>query len=111
VLVRFNHAASFIVNANHSIMRASVKLRVSNCVRNFGVPQATEWQCIGEQIDARLKIRNGGLHKCWFELCHGFGFTIAVVGALAVASQAKTGWSAVHGIKTILDGIARAGRS
>ena len=46
VLVRFDHVASVIVNANHGIMRTAIKLRVSNCVRVFRVPQATEWQRI-----------------------------------------------------------------
>ena len=34
-------------NANHSMMRPAVKLRVADCMRDFGVPQATEWQRIG----------------------------------------------------------------
>src|SRR5262249_48091799 len=38
VLVRFNHVASHIVNRDHSIMRAAVKLRISNCVADFPIP-------------------------------------------------------------------------
>jgi len=44
-----------IVNANHSIMRATAKLCVVNCVAGsvwFTVPQPTEWERIGNQIDA-----------------------------------------------------------
>jgi hypothetical protein len=37
-LVRFNHVASLIVNANHGVMRSTAKLRVTDCVQNFGVP-------------------------------------------------------------------------
>jgi hypothetical protein len=50
VLVRFNHIASFIENANHSVMGAAVELRVAYCVVDRirpGVPQPTEWQRIG----------------------------------------------------------------
>jgi hypothetical protein len=64
VLVCFNHIACVIVNADHGITQAAAKLRVSDSVRNFRVPQATEWQRIGEQIDARLKIRNGAAVLC-----------------------------------------------
>ena len=47
VLVRFNHVASLIVNANHSIMRPAAKLRVIDGIIRLGVPQATEWEQIG----------------------------------------------------------------
>jgi hypothetical protein len=53
VLVRFNHVARFIVNVNHSAMRAAAKLRIVDCIR-LAVPQATEWQRIGNQIDAAM---------------------------------------------------------
>src|SRR5438309_875243 len=57
VLVRLDHVASFTVNANHSIMRAAEKLsvvdRVADCIR-LAIPQPTEWQHIGDQIDAAL---------------------------------------------------------
>jgi hypothetical protein len=33
VLLRLDHVASRIVNANHSIMRSALKLRVADCVR------------------------------------------------------------------------------
>jgi hypothetical protein len=45
LLVRVDHVARLIVNANHSIMRAAEKLRVPDCVRDcirLAVPQATE---------------------------------------------------------------------
>jgi hypothetical protein len=51
VLMRLNHVASFIVNANHSIMRAAVKLCVADCVADrvwLAVPQPPEWQHIGD---------------------------------------------------------------
>ena len=49
--MRFNQVAHLIVNANHSIVRAAAKLCVVDCIRP-GVPQATECQRIGNQIDA-----------------------------------------------------------
>ena len=57
LFVRFNHVASFIVNANHSVMRAAVKLRVADCVADcvrLAVPQATKRQRTGNQIKAAL---------------------------------------------------------
>ena len=45
VLVCFDHVARIIVNADHGIISTAVKLR--GCVWDFGVPQATEWQRIG----------------------------------------------------------------
>jgi len=52
VFVCFYHVTSRIVNANHGIMRAAVKLRVSACIIRLIVPQATKRQHIGNQIDA-----------------------------------------------------------
>jgi hypothetical protein len=50
VFVRFDHVASVIVNANHSIMRTAVKLGkadgVADCVWP-GIPQWTVCQRIG----------------------------------------------------------------
>jgi hypothetical protein len=57
VLVRFDHIARFIVNANHSVMWTAAMLRVADCVVDrirFAVPQPTEWQRIGNQIDAAM---------------------------------------------------------
>jgi hypothetical protein len=57
VLVRLDHVTRIFVNANHGIMRAAVKLCVADCVTNcarLAVPQPTEWQCIGNQIDAAM---------------------------------------------------------
>jgi len=45
VLVRFDHVASFIVNVDHSVMRAAEKLCVVNRVADsvwLTVPQPTE---------------------------------------------------------------------
>ena len=55
VLVRLDHIASSIVNANDSIMRSTAVLRVIDCVADcvwLSIPQPTEWQRIGNQIDA-----------------------------------------------------------
>jgi hypothetical protein len=52
VLVRFDDIASFIVNANHGIMRPAEKLRVTDCIRGYirpGVPEVAEWQRITPQ--------------------------------------------------------------
>jgi len=38
VLVRFDHVASTIVNANHGVMGAAAVLRVIDCVADFDVP-------------------------------------------------------------------------
>jgi hypothetical protein len=54
VLVCFDHVASRIVNANHSASLA-VEFRISDCVADcvwLAVPQATEWQRIGNEIKA-----------------------------------------------------------
>jgi hypothetical protein len=59
VPVRFDHVACLIVNSNHRKMRAAEKLRVADCVRHrvrFAVPQTTEWQRIGNQIDAAFIV-------------------------------------------------------
>jgi hypothetical protein len=51
VVVHFDHIASFIVNANHSIARAAAKLGVIDCVADcirLAIPQPTEWQRIGD---------------------------------------------------------------
>src|SRR5947208_16917423 len=45
VLVRLDHLARYIVNANHSIMGATAKLRVADCIADcvrLAVPQATK---------------------------------------------------------------------
>ena len=54
VFVCFYHVASFIVNANHSIMRTAVKLCVVDCIADcvlLAIPQRAEWQRIRNQID------------------------------------------------------------
>jgi hypothetical protein len=53
--VGVDHVARFIVNANLAVVRPAIKLRVADCVANRirpGVPQATERERIGNQIDA-----------------------------------------------------------
>jgi hypothetical protein len=51
VLVRFDHVARFIVNVDHSVMRAAEKLCVVNRVADSAwltVPQPTEWEYIAD---------------------------------------------------------------
>jgi hypothetical protein len=61
VFVRLDHVPSFIVNANHGIMRPAAKLCVVDCIAScvwLAVPQANEWQRVGNQIDAApLQLR------------------------------------------------------
>jgi hypothetical protein len=69
VLVRFDHVASFIVNANDGIVRAAAKLCVADCIAGcvrLAAPQATEWQRIGNHkqfvaiaIAAVFRTRSG----------------------------------------------------
>jgi hypothetical protein len=50
VLVRLDHVARVVVNANHGTMLAADKLRVTDCIRDcvwLAIPQPTEWQHIG----------------------------------------------------------------
>jgi hypothetical protein len=47
VLVRLDHVASVIINANHGIVGAAEKLGVADCIR-LAVPKATKWQRIGD---------------------------------------------------------------
>jgi hypothetical protein len=57
VLVRLDHVASVIVNANYCTLRAAVELRVADCILDcvrLAIPQPTEWQHIGNQIDAAM---------------------------------------------------------
>jgi hypothetical protein len=61
-----DHVASFIVNANHGIVRPAVKFCVTNCMVGrigLGVPQPTKWQRIGNQIDNRDDLRAVLLRK------------------------------------------------
>src|SRR4029434_7839003 len=51
VLVRFDHVARIIVNANHSIMCPAEKLGVADCVAGcvwLTIPKSPEWQCFGK---------------------------------------------------------------
>jgi len=55
VLVRFDHAARFIVNANHCTMLSAALAGVADCVAGSVrsvIPQPTERQRIGNQVDA-----------------------------------------------------------
>jgi hypothetical protein len=50
VLVHFDHFASLIENANHSVMRTAEKICIADCVADsvwLAIPQATERQGIG----------------------------------------------------------------
>ena len=56
MLVRFNHVARYIENANHSASLA-VEFRISDCVADcvwLAVPQPTKWQRVGNQIAAAM---------------------------------------------------------
>src|SRR5262249_18701344 len=46
-LVRFDHVASGIVNANHSVMCAAAVHCLADCIIWRIIPQPTEWQRIG----------------------------------------------------------------
>jgi hypothetical protein len=48
MLVRFDHVASRVVNANSSVIRTAAVLCVTDCIRDLFVPQATERQRIGD---------------------------------------------------------------
>jgi hypothetical protein len=63
VLVRFYHIACIIVNANHSIMGAAAVLRVIDCRARVLIPEPTEGQRIGNQIDAAMILAGAGLRK------------------------------------------------
>jgi hypothetical protein len=57
----------FVVNPNHGTVRAAVKFRVVDCICVLFVPNPTEWQHIGDQIEipfifARADFVN--LHSC-----------------------------------------------
>jgi hypothetical protein len=52
-----DHVAPRIVNANHGIMCAAVLAGVADCIAGsvwLAIPQATEWQRIGNQINAAM---------------------------------------------------------
>ena len=55
MLVRLDHVARFIVNANHGVVRPAAKLRVADCIADrvwLAIPEPAKWQRIGNQIDA-----------------------------------------------------------
>ena len=57
VLVRFDHVAGRIVNANHGIMCAAVLAGVADCIAGSVrsvLPEPTERQRIGDQINAAM---------------------------------------------------------
>jgi hypothetical protein len=51
---------AFIVNANHS---PAAKFRVVDCFARLQVPQATEWERIGDEIDDALVAARGAFRK------------------------------------------------
>jgi hypothetical protein len=60
VLLRLDQIARFIVNANHSAMRAAAMLRVVDCASDcvwLAVPQPTEWQRIGADVSSLFRAR------------------------------------------------------
>ena len=57
VLVRVNHVARVVANANHSIVLPTAKLRVVDCIIDgvwLAIPQPTEWQRIGNKIGSAM---------------------------------------------------------
>jgi hypothetical protein len=72
VLVRLDHIASRIVNADHSIMLAAEELRVVDCIPDsarLAIPQPTEWQRIGDQINAAFIFPRADFVNV-FSFCH-----------------------------------------
>jgi hypothetical protein len=66
VLVRLDHVASRIINANHSIVRAAVMLRAADCIADRirpVVPQPTESQGIADEIDAAFVFAGANFAK------------------------------------------------
>jgi hypothetical protein len=61
VLVRLDHVASIIVNANDCIVRAAVKLRVADCIADrvwLAISQPTESQHIAWLgLFSRMRVR------------------------------------------------------
>jgi hypothetical protein len=48
MLVRVDHLASVIINANHSIVRTAGKLRLTDCVTDgvwLAISQPAKWLC------------------------------------------------------------------
>ena len=83
--MRLDHIASVIINADHSIMWPAAVLGVANCIADrilFAIPQPTEWQYIGNQIDAALIFRDSGVVQEW-----------GVALALAQASASVSLWA------------------
>jgi hypothetical protein len=69
--VQLDHVASFIVNANHSIMRAAVKFGVVDCIADcawLAVTQDDRMAAHRKLGRRRLYLCAGGLRKCaWLE--------------------------------------------
>jgi hypothetical protein len=59
LLVRFDHVAGFIVNANHSVMRAAEKLRVAQL--HFGSTYHKWLNGGAEQIRSKPRLSLRGL--------------------------------------------------
>ena len=58
--MHLDQLAGFIVNADHSVMCATVVLCVFNSIRNFEILQPSKWQCIRDQIkEAFITARAG----------------------------------------------------
>ena len=54
MLVRFDHVAGCIVNADRRILRSAVELRVCHRFANFQIQQPTEGQHVADEINARM---------------------------------------------------------
>ena len=94
VLVRLDQVASRIVNANHSMTGAAVELRVTNCVADgvrLAIRQATEWQRIGNQINAPMIFARADFVNV-FNLTHLVGVRGNRFTSIASRITANSGW-------------------
>jgi hypothetical protein len=60
--VRLDHVARSIVNVHHGIVRTAAILCVVDCIAAgvwLAIPQRTEWQRIGNYIDAAMTFCAG----------------------------------------------------
>ena len=61
--VRFNLVARIIVKRESQHRVSGCELRLADCIARFQVPQATEWERIGDEIDDALVAARGAFRK------------------------------------------------
>jgi hypothetical protein len=103
-----DHVAALIVNANHSVTWAAVKVRVPNGVRDgIGtvIPQATKRQRIGDQIDATFIFARTDFVNVSRASHHdgSYHFVVAVWRAKESQSNRMKDW------EIIADNLSKAG--